>query len=128
MKPKIDHKDFASYLRLAQPHLIIHVDPLGGPCFELTPYVRQREYDGEEIIDEGYDPDHSPLGCPVYWRIVNRGGEKLYCSTFLATRDQVTKCWGAAGLVCCDPAKGIAFPQIETKLCDISQQTKQALI
>ena len=27
----------------------------------------------EAIISEGYDPDHSPLGCPVYWRIVNRG-------------------------------------------------------
>jgi hypothetical protein len=128
MKTKLVQEDYADYLRQAQPHLIIHVDPLGGPRFELAPYIRQGEYDREEIIDEGYDPDHSPLGCPVYWRIVNRGGEKLYCSTFLATRDQVRKCWGAAGLVCCDPAKGTAFARIETKLWDISQRTKEALI
>jgi hypothetical protein len=116
MKLKLVEEDFADCLRSAQPHLIIHVDPLGGPRFELAPHIGQSEYDREEIIDEGYDPEHSPLGCPVYWRIVKRGEEKLYCSTFPATRDQVKRTWGTAGLTFCDPVTGIAFARIETKL------------
>jgi hypothetical protein len=87
--------------------------------FNITPYIRQRQYDSEEVISEGYDPDHSPLGTPVYWRIVNRGDEQYYCSTYLATRDQVKMAWGTAGLTYCDPVTGIAFARIETKLPNI---------
>jgi hypothetical protein len=56
----------------------------------------------------------------VYWRIVNRGDERFYCSTFLATRDQVKRTWGMAGLTYCDPVTGNAFARIETKLRNIS--------
>jgi len=45
MKPK--QENFADSLRQAQPHLIIQVDPLGGPRFELAPQIRQGEYDRE---------------------------------------------------------------------------------
>jgi len=54
-------------------------EPEGDQCFNFTPYIRQGEYDREEVISEGYDPDHSPFGTPVYWRIVNRGDQQFYC-------------------------------------------------
>jgi hypothetical protein len=100
-------------LRSVWPRLILLVETEGD---NITPYIRQGEYDREEVISEGYDPDHSPLGTPVYWRIVNRGDQQFYCTTFLATRDQVKKAWGTAGLTYCDPVTGIAFARIETKL------------
>jgi hypothetical protein len=107
------------FLRSVRPRLICVVEPEGDQCFNFTPYIRQGQYDREEIISEGYDPNHSPLG-PVYWRIVNRGDEQFYCSTFLATRDQVKKAWGTAGLTYCDPVTGTAFARIESKLPTIS--------
>lgn len=104
-------------LRSVRPRLICRVEPQGDRRYQVTPYINQNEDASEEITSEGYDPTHSPLGCPVYWRIVKRGGaEQFYLSTFQATRDQVTRTWGAAGLIYCDPVTGIAFAQIETKL------------
>ena len=82
----------------------------------MTPYISEVERGWDEIISEGYDPDHSPLGCPVYWRIVNRGDEKFYCSTFPAKRDQIIKAWGTRGLAYCDPVTGMAIARIETYL------------
>jgi hypothetical protein len=104
------------FLRSARPRLICLVELEGDLRFDIKPYARQGEYDHEEVVSEGYDPDHSPLGTPVYWRILDRGDEQFYCSTFLATRDQVKKAWGTAGLTYCDPITGIAFARIETKL------------
>jgi hypothetical protein len=107
-------ESLAEYLRSAQPCLICRVDDLGTLGLQVTPYVRYFE-PANEVIDEGYDPYHSPLG-PVYWRIVNRCDEKIYCSTFLATRDQVIKVWGTKGLVYCDHITGMAVARSETIL------------
>jgi hypothetical protein len=116
MARKTVQKVSAEYLRSAQPRLILRVDPKGGRLFSLTPYIREVECGWEEVISEGYDPYHSPLGCPVYWRIVNRGDEQFYCSTFLATRAHVIKGWGTKGLAHSDPITGMAVAQIETNL------------
>jgi hypothetical protein len=70
----------------------------------------------DEVLDEGYDPHHSPLGTPVYWRAIDRDGERFYCSTFLATRTRVMKCWGPLGLAYCDPITGMAVARLETNL------------
>jgi len=104
------------YLRAAQPSLILRVDPEDGTRFKLTPYIREVERGCEEVLSEGFDPDHSPLGWGVYWRIVARDGERFYCSTFQATRDLITKAWGAAGLAHCDPLTDMAVACIETAL------------
>jgi hypothetical protein len=125
MQPKLKEVS-EEFLRSVRPRLICLVEPEGDQCFNITPYIRQGEYDREEVISEGYDPDHSSLGTPVYWRIVNRGDEQFYCSTYLATRDQVKRAWGTAGLTYCDPATGSAFALIETKLRNISCEGEAA--
>ena len=87
----------AEYLRSAQARLICRVEGEGGgPVDEdgrvkLTTYVRKVEHGPDEVISEGYDPDNSPLGCPVYWRIISRGDDRLYCSTFLAKPHEKTQ-------------------------------------
>jgi hypothetical protein len=112
----------AEYRRSAQARLICRVEGEGGgPVDEdgrvkLTPYVRKVEHGPDEVISEGYDPDNSPLGCPVYWRISSRGDEQLYCSTFLAEREFIIRGWGTKALACCDPVTGMAVAQIETLL------------
>jgi hypothetical protein len=116
------HKASAEYLRSAQARLICRVESEGGgPVdeegrLEMARYVRKVERGPDEVIDEGYDPDNSPLGCPVYWRVVNRGNEQLYCSTFLVKRDLIIKAWGTKALAYCDPVTGMAVAQIETLL------------
>jgi hypothetical protein len=118
MKSKLEEVS-EEFLRSVWPRLILLVETEGD---NITPYIRQGERDREEVISEGYDPDHSPLGTPVYWRIVNRGDQQFYCTTFLATRDQVKKAWGTAGLTYCDPVTGIAFARIETKLPNLQSE------
>jgi hypothetical protein len=110
---------FEDFLRSVRPRLICRVEPQGDRRYQVTPYINQNEDASVEITSEGYDPTHSLLGCPVYWRIVKRGAEQFYLSTFLATRDQVTRAWGPAGLIYCDPVTGIALARIETKLSNI---------
>ncbi len=105
----------AESLRSARPRLICRVDFKEDWTAEHTPYIREVESGCEEVTSEGYDPHHSPLG-PVYWRIVNRGEERLYCSTFWATRDRVVKVWGTRGLAYCDTVTGLAVARIETNL------------
>jgi hypothetical protein len=71
MTPKTDHKASAGYLRSVQARLICRVESEGGgPVdeegrLERARYVRKVERGPGEVIDEGYDPDNSPLGCPV---------------------------------------------------------------
>jgi hypothetical protein len=114
--PKPVQRNSPDYLRSAQPHLVCRVDPDGDRGVRCMPYIGDANVGSDEVLDEGYDPYHSPLGCPVYWRVINRGDEKLYCSTFLATRTQVMKAWGMQGLAYCDPITGTAVARIETNL------------
>jgi hypothetical protein len=116
MAPKLVQKASPEYLRSAQAHLICRIDPDGDLRVKCTPYIRQVNLGLDEVLDEGYDPHHSPLGSPVYWRVINRDDEQFYCSTFLATRTQVMKAWGTQGLAYCDPITGMAVARIETNL------------
>jgi hypothetical protein len=114
--PKPIRNASPEYLRSAQAHLVCRIDPDGGLGVRCTPYIRDVNVGLEEVLDEGYDPHHSPLVCPVYWRVIDRGDEQFYCSTFLATRSQVMKAWGIQGLAYCDPITGMAVARIETNL------------
>jgi hypothetical protein len=89
-KQTYQSESLADLLRVAEPRLIMRVTPDPYNKFKRTvvPTIREVERESEEVIDEGYDPDHSPLGRPVYWRIVIRGGQKLYCSTFRTSRGE----------------------------------------
>ena len=114
MEGSINPEIFAEYLRSAKPRLICRVE-VNGYNTKITYFISRVDYSWDEILDEGYDSKFSPLGgCPVYWRIVKRGNEQLYCSTFLATRHQIIKAWGESGLAYCDPLTGTAAARIET--------------
>ena len=104
------------YLRTAQPHLIVRMDLQTNRQIKPTPRIDEIERGWDEVVDEGYDPDNSPLGCPVYWRAVIRGEEQLYLSTFVASRDRIIKGWGSKGLVYCDPITGTAVARLEMNL------------
>jgi hypothetical protein len=104
------------YLRTAQAHLIIRVDPQASNLFKCTPRIDEVERGWDVVIREGYDPCNSLLGCPVYWRFVIRGEDQLRLSTFVATRDQIIKGWGWKGLVYCDPVTGTAVARMEGSL------------
>ena len=69
---------------------------------------------GMRFLAEGYDSKYSPLGCPVYWRMVKRGNEQFYCSTFQVSPHQIIKAWGDKGLAYCDPVTGMAVARIES--------------
>jgi hypothetical protein len=115
------------YLRLAQAHLVCRMDPDGDRSFRVKPYIKYINVGLDEVLQEGYDPHHSPLGCPVYWRVIKRGDEQFYCSTFLATRSQVMKTWGVQGLAYCDPVTGMAVAQFETNLlADLPPRIEEA--
>jgi hypothetical protein len=108
------HDGLGEYLKAAQPRLIVRVEVATGTTFKRTPHIREVEDHQDEVLEEGYDPYHSPLGCPVYWRVVKRGDQQFYCSTFEASRDQIKKVWGSLGLVYCDHITGRAVVQLET--------------
>jgi hypothetical protein len=114
MIAKPARKASEDFLRSAKPHLIIYnFDDAERPEFEINANVDEREWD--DVISEGYDPINSQLG-PVYWRIVKRGDEQFYLSTFQAPRDSVIIGWGTRGLAYCDPVTGMAIARIETHL------------
>jgi hypothetical protein len=105
----------AAYLRNARPKLIFRVEPQSDGSFEIAPYIADVEDENAEVIEEGYDAYHSPLGCPVYWRVVKRAGGHFYYSTFPVPSAYVQKVWGANGLSYCDPFTGMAVARIETR-------------
>ena len=114
-------------LRSLRPSLITRIDWKSDMIAKSTSYIAQDVCETDEVIDEGYDPIHSPLGCPVYWRIVKRGAEKLYLSTFLVTRQQVKRIWGDAGLHYCDPATGRLLRKSRLTLVRVTQSYVKAL-
>jgi hypothetical protein len=116
MKRKLIPEASANYLRSARPRLILRAVERGLLLYNLMPCIRLAEPTQDEIISEGYDPVHSPLGCPVYFRVVNRGNSQIYCSTYLATRTQVIHGWGPEGVAYCDAITGMALARIETLL------------
>jgi hypothetical protein len=82
VSPALGHLDVHGiYLQSAYPRLLVHVEDVGRSECETTLSISEF-FGWDELIDEGYDPDGSPLG-PVYWRIIRRAKERLYCSTFL---------------------------------------------
>ena len=70
MAPKLVQKASSEYLRLAQAHLICRVDPAGDLGVKCAPYIREIDFGTDEVLDEGYDPHHSPLGSPVYSNVI----------------------------------------------------------
>ncbi len=122
-KPIPNSPALAEYLRAARPHLIFRVNLLSDGSADGTPCIADVEHRGIEVIDEGYDPYHSPLGCPVYWRVVKRGDGQFYYSTFQVPPDYVLKVWGASGLSYCDPFTGKAVARIETRFPDENVKT-----
>ena len=111
--------DLSERLKAAHPHLIVRVKIQGDLQYENTPSIREVDPKWDVLIDEGYDPNGSPLG-PVYWRVIRRASEKLYCSSFLATAEQIIRCWGPKGLAYCNPATGVAVAGVETVLPESS--------
>ena len=106
--------DVGERLKAAHPHLVVRVENVEHLRYE-TPSIREVDPGWNELIDEGYDPHGSPLG-PVYWRVVERAKEKLYCSSFLATLEQIIGCWGPRGLAYCNPTTGVAVARVGTVL------------
>jgi hypothetical protein len=80
----------------------------------MTFHIREGEHANEEIIHEGFDPYYSSLRVPVYYRVVARGEQQVYCSTYVATREQILKGWGQIGLEHADPVTGTAVVCLET--------------
>jgi hypothetical protein len=110
------HSALAEHLRDARPSLIVRVERQGDYSFEVAPFIVEVETANDDVVDQGYEPHHSPLGCPVYWRIVKRRDGRFYYSTFQVPRDYVLKVWGTRGLSFCDPVTGSAVARIETQL------------
>jgi hypothetical protein len=76
------HSALAEHLREVQPSLIARVEPQRDLRFKITPFIVEVETANDDVIDQGYDPHHSPLGCPVYWRIVKARGWLLLLQHF----------------------------------------------
>jgi hypothetical protein len=103
-------------LKSAAPRLLLFVKETDDEAiFSVEPHISDNDISWDEIFDEGFDPDYSPLG-PVYWRVIRRGKKKFYYSTFAVSRDQIISGWGAKGLSYCDPITGIGVARIVTLL------------
>jgi hypothetical protein len=110
--------EMGTRLRAAVPHLIVTCRSKNTIEYEHeSPFIREVDPGWDELSDEGYDPDGSPLG-PVYWRIVKRAEQILNLSTFPVRRDDVVRIWGPKGLAFCDPKTGIAVARLENVLED----------
>ena len=115
-KRRLGRQKMKNYLRSAHPQLIIRAEHKGSFVYKLTPYISEIYQGWDKLIDEGYNPDSSLLGCSVYWRIIKRGEKLLYLSTFPVTRDDIIRDWGPKGLAYCDSTTGLAVARIETLL------------
>jgi hypothetical protein len=113
MKGSVNHDALEEYLRSAKPRLICRTE-INGANVKITPFISEADNGSDEILAEGYDSKHSPLGCPVYWRIVKRGNKQFYCSTFQVPPHHIVKAWGDRGLAYCDPVTGMAVARIES--------------
>jgi hypothetical protein len=115
-------EDLEQILRVARPRLIARIEPSGGEPAKvgcglvLTFFISEIDLGWEAVESEGYDATHSPLGCPVYWRIVTRAGERLYLTTFLAAPALVIKAWGKEGLSYRNLDTGMTAARLETLL------------
>ena len=105
---------FEEILRSARPRLIVRSECVKDRV-RLEHFIREFDLGWDEVTSEGYDATHSPLG-PVYWRIVTRGSERLYLSTFLATPAVVIKVWGRKGLTYRNTDTGLTAARVETLL------------
>jgi hypothetical protein len=116
-------------LRSAKPRLLCCVEGSISGEQRVIPYIRDVDLGWDELISEGFDPSGSSGVGPVYYRVVRRGDEKFYLSTFMAFRDNVLKAWGPAGLSYCDPVTGMAVVRTEKRLPapEIMQQEVQNL-
>jgi hypothetical protein len=102
------------FLRSAKPRLITQLKLGKDKRLEFKASIGQTDCD--EVWSEGYDPDHSPLRRPVYWRHVRRGDAQFNWSTYAVTRDEVLRGWGKEGLAYCDPITGLAIVRMEQEL------------
>jgi len=119
-------------LQSAKPRLLTVVEPGeatsdGGQEMFVTPYISDVDLGWDELIDEGFNPEGKTGLGPVYWRVVERAGERFYLSTFMAPRAQVLKGWGNAGLKYCDPKTGMAPARVETRLSHDLHFSRQVL-
>ena len=116
LNDKPSSEDFEEFLRSAQPHLIARVEIADNVRrAKVTPIVTKIHCGWDELLDEGYEAHDSPLG-PVYWRIVMRGNEQLYLSTFLVVPAQVIEIWGMEGLAYRNAVTGMTAARMETLL------------
>src|SRR5436190_781003 len=106
----------ADDLRSARPQLIARAKSDGLMRWQIDPRISQEDPSHDKIFYEGFDPNGSPLGRPVYWRVIKRGDQGFYLSTVMLNRDEVVQVWGDQALCHCDPLTGVAVVQIETAL------------
>ncbi len=98
-------------------------DPL---AVVLTPVVRTACVPCDEVLAEGYDPHNSPLRRPVWWRVERRGDRKVYCSDYIATREEIHAHFGERTDSLLRPDQQRARVTIETELPD--NETMEALM
>lgn len=104
-------ENYKEILRCAEPRLTVRLermrlDPEEGETCKIDPFIRENYLGWDKFISEGYEATNHPLGCPVYWRAVIRGTERLYLCTVLVTPDEIIEAWGKNGLAYRDPITG----------------------
>lgn len=82
---------------------------------ELCATIVKRESHGE-VLDEGLDETHSPLGVPVHWQIVRRGSQLIYRSMFNAPVEWVERAYGADARQIIRPGQRDVAVTIETEI------------
>jgi hypothetical protein len=125
VKPHASQYATAEFLRSARPHLICCVTHhTSNASLEFAYHINEKELGWDNTVSEGYDLHDSPLGCPVYWRVIMWGNKWLYCNTFLLPRDDVIRGWGPRALVFCDPVTATAAVRLQTYIRRQSSQRR----
>jgi hypothetical protein len=78
-------------LREARPRLIACVEQLADNTLQTAPCIRDDEPLVTEVINEGFNPTNSPIGYPVYWRIIDRADG---CSITVPAKSRESRCIG----------------------------------